>query len=225
MSGLLWSDPLLGERKSKLVLQERANQVTHGAGAVLSTVAAVALLRAATANGDPWLVFGCWVYAVSLVSLYWSSTLSHSFLSGRKKHVWRSADQVCIFLLIAGNYTPVGLTVCRHDWWWLVPVAMWVLALAGIATKLFVKGIQNVPVWFYAAVGWLPAVAMAPAAEFFSGWGVFWILAGAVSYTVGILFLCLDTKVPYFHCVWHVFTMLGSACHFIVIYSFLIPAV
>jgi len=225
MSGLLWSDPLSGERKSQLVLQERANQITHGAGAVLSTIAAVVLVRAATAHGDPWLIGGCWVYAVSLVLLYWASTLSHSFLSGRRKHAWRAADQICIFLLIAGNFTPVGVTVCRHDWWWLILAGVWGLALAGILTKLFVTGIRSVPVWFYAAVGWMPILAAPPAIDFFPPWGLFWIVAGGGSYTVGTLFLCHDQRVPYFHSLWHMFTVSGSICHFIVVYCLLIPMV
>ena len=223
MSGLLWSDPLLGERKSQLVLQERANQISHGIGAVLSTIAAIVLLRAASIHGDPCLLAGCWVYAVSLVMLYATSTLSHSFLSGSRKHIWRSADQVSIFLLIAGTYTPVGLTVCRHGWWWLVLGAMWSLALAGIAIKLFVKGIQNVPVWFYVAVGWMPMLAMGQTIAFFSGWGLFWIIAGGASYTIGTLFLTFDEQVRYFHAIWHVATIIGSAYHFVVIYGFLIP--
>jgi len=225
MSGLLWSDPLSGERKSRLLLRERANQLTHGCGAVLSTFAAVVLVRAAAAHGDPWLLAGCRVYAGSLVLLYWTSTLSHSFLSGRRKHSWRTADQISIFLLIAGNFTPVGVTVCRHGWWWLIPAGVWGLALAGILTKLFVTGIRSVPVWFYAAVGWMPLLAAPPAMEFFPPWGLFWIVAGGLCYTVGTLFLSFDERAPFFHPLWHLFTIAGSVCHFIVIYCFLIPLV
>ena len=71
----------------------------------------------------------------------------------------------------------------------------------------------------------MPLLAMGPTIAFFSGWGLFWIVAGGASYTIGTLFLTFDEQVPYFHAVWHLATIIGSACHFVVIYCFLIPVV
>lgn len=184
-------------------------------------IAATALMVAALPVGDFWLTTGCLVYGVSMVLVYSASALSHSFRRGRWKHWFRTLDQVCIFLLISGTFTPVGLTICRD--WWPVLAAMWVLSIAGIVTKLFVTGIRNVPVWFYVSVGWLPLLALKPVIEAFPMTGLFWILAGGAFYTCGTYFLAHEERVPVYHPLWHVMVIAGSACHFIVMHQFLVP--
>ena len=223
MSGLLWSEPIQGSRKIRLVNEERANQLTHGIGAVLSLFGAVALCLSAAASGDPWLFIGCAVYGTTLTLLYTASTLSHSYLSGRRRHRYRTLDQVSIFLHCAGTYTPVGLTIAREDGWSFVLALIWAMSLIGIGTKLFVTGLRNVPVWFYLAVGWVSLLALEPLISFFPRPAMVWIVAGGLAYSVGTLFLARDRDVRYFHAVWHVFTMIGSFCHFVAIYAYLVP--
>lgn len=230
MSGLLFNhSPALwrstpGVRRMRLVYEERANQITHGVAAALSVAGAIGLMSAARQTGDPWLMAGCAVFGVSMSLVYWASCLSHSFLSGRWKHRFRTLDQVSIFLLIAGNYTPVGLTLCRDNGWWLVLAAMWLLSLGGIGIKLFVTRLQNVPAWFYAAVGWLPGLTIGHLAQQLPLPAMLWILAGGGLYSVGIYFLTNDRKVWFYHPVWHVLTMSGTACHFLVVYWYVVPA-
>ena len=101
---------------------------------------------------------GCLVYVISLVAVYAASTLSHSFRRPRLRHFFRTVDQVCIFFLIAGTYTPWGLAFYSEGWGWTLLVAMWALAFAGAGFKLFVTGHDNVGVAFYVLLGWLPAL-------------------------------------------------------------------
>lgn len=225
MSGLLWGHiPETSTRKADLVATERANQITHGLAAVLSGVAAIAVVSSAVyRNGDALLVGGCLSYGVTQFLVYLCSTLSHSFLRGYRKHTFRTLDQVSIFLMIAGCYTPIGLSVCGASGGIPVVVAMWLLAFAGIAVKVFVCGIQNVPVWFYVIVGWLPLLNSGPILDWFSTAGFLWILTGGICYMVGTYFLINDDKGRYYHPTWHVLVIAGSACHFQVIYSHLIP--
>ncbi|MBI1311320.1 hypothetical protein GC176_08430 [bacterium] len=225
MSGLLWAEiPKTSTRKGDLVATERANQITHGLATLLALVAAVVVVRSAILrNGGLVLIAGCCTYGVTQFLVYLCSTLSHSFLSGYRKHLFRTLDQISIFLMIAGGYTPLGLTICSDSGGGVVLAVMWLLALAGIATKLFVRGIQNVPVWFYVAIGWLPLLNLPPILNLFPTEGLYWILAGGVCYTIGTYFLLNDSKGRYYHPTWHVLVMLGSGCHFVVIYRFLIP--
>lgn len=225
MSGLLWGHiPETSTRKADLVATERANQLTHGLGALLSAIAAIVLLhRAMSRGGSSLLISGCLCYGVSQFLVYLCSTLSHSFLSGKRKHTFRTLDQVSIFLMIAGGYTPVGLMICSDSGGWMVVVAMWVLALAGIATKVFFRGIQNVPVWFYLAVGWLPLLHTKPIVDWFPTAGLYWILAGGICYTIGTYFLLNDNKGRYYHPTWHILVIVGSSCHFWVMYHFVVP--
>ena len=128
MSGLLWSHAPLNTRKARLVSEERANQITHALATALSVVGSAVLIREAVAMGDPVVTASCIVYAITLTSVYLTSTLSHSFLSGKWKHSFRTLDQVSIFLLISGAFTPVGLTVCNTGYWFLILHAHWLHA-------------------------------------------------------------------------------------------------
>ncbi len=197
--------------------EETANQLTHGAGLLLSLVGTVVLLLTAYGVGDFWVALGCTVYGVTLVALYAASTLSHSFRQPQLRHFFRTLDQVCIFLLIVGNFTPVALVHLRHEWWPCLLVAMWVLAVAGIIFKVFFRRLRNVAVSAYVLLGWLPIIAVNELINKVHGTGLAWILAGGAFYMIGTIFLALDQKVKYFHAVWHVLVIAGSACHYIVI--------
>ena len=89
MSALVDQGPLADTSTSQLDLsEETANQLTHGLGLLLSLVGAAVLVNSARAHSDPLQFVGCCVYAVSLVSLYAASTLSHSFRTPPMRHVY-----------------------------------------------------------------------------------------------------------------------------------------
>ena len=56
---------------------------------------------------------------------------------------------------------------------------------------------------------------MAPAA-------IFWLIAGGVCYSGGVVFLLFDQRVRYFHAIWHLLVILGSICHFLGIYRIVV---
>ena len=96
-------------------------------------------------------------------------------------------------------------------------VLMWLMAGLGIYLKLRVTKEDMVPVWFYVALGAIPALAVPRILEVTGFSGLFWIAAGGACYVLGVIFLTKDQKVRYFHAVWHVLVILGSVCHYIVI--------
>ena len=200
--------------------EETANQLTHGVGFLLSLVGTGVLLLTAYGVGDSWVALGCTVYGVTLVALYAASTLSHSFHRPQLREFFRTLDQVCIFLLIAGNFTPVALVHLRHDWWPCLLIAMWGLAFAGIVFKVFFRRLRNVAVSAYVLLGWLPIIAINEIINKVHGTGFAWILAGGAFYMAGTVFLALDQRVKYFHAVWHLLVIAGSACHYIVVLFF-----
>jgi len=223
MSGLTWLHTPSESRRGLAISEERANQLTHAAAVPLTVVGTVLLVQSAVSNGDSRLINACLIYGASLIAVYLFSTLSHSFSQGRWLHVFRTLDQVSIFALISGNFTPVGMMVCRDGAGWTILAAMWTLSTIGILTKLFITKRENVSFWFYFVLGWLPLLSMGPVSDWFPIAGLLWIIAGAVLYSVGTYFFTNDTRVPYFHTVWHVLVVGGSACHFVVIYCYLIP--
>ena len=202
---------------------ELANRLTHGFGLALAIVGTGALIDAMARHGDALQIVGVCVYGATLISVYAASTLSHSFEQPRLRHFFRTVDQVCIFLLIAGTFTPISLTFFRHGWWWALFVGVWGMALFGILAKIFYTKLHNVAVSAYVLNGWLPLLAIKPIIETAPGGALLWMLAGGLFYTAGVVFLMRDDRVPIFHAVWHVFVILGSACHYYAVWRFAVP--
>ncbi len=205
------------------IAEETANQLTHGVGLLLSLVGAVVLIESARRQCDPLQFVGCCVYAVSLVALYAASTLSHSFRSPALRHFFRMLDQVCIFLLIAGTFTPFALSYFRHGWLWGLTLAMWGLTCLGIFFKVCFSRLRNVATGAYVLLGWIPMIAVRELTRFVPVGCLLLIFAGGLLYTAGTLFLARDERVPYFHAVWHIFVVSASICHYCAVMVYLVP--
>ncbi len=204
--------------------EEAANQITHALGLALAIGGTAALLPPTFRYGDVLRIVGVCVYGATLVALYAASTLSHSFERPHLRHFFRTVDQVCIFLLIAGTFTPLALTYFRDGiWWWALFAAMWLLALSGICAKLFLTKQHNVTMMAYVALGWLPVLAIKPILESVPGAALTWMLAGGLCYSLGTWFLARDEDVPFFHAIWHVMVIAGSACHFYTVLRYVVP--
>ena len=89
-----------------------ANAITHGVGAALA-VAGTAYLIVVSTRGSASVVVGCSIFAGTLVLVYVCSTLYHSLVRTRARHVFRVLDHTAIYLLIAGTYTPFALVSLR----------------------------------------------------------------------------------------------------------------
>ena len=204
--------------------EEIANSITHGIGLALAAIGAAALMVRSIERGDVWHITGYAIYATTLVALYAASTLSHLFHSSRLRRLFRILDQACIYLLIAGTFTPFALVYLRHGAWPLLFAAMWTIALAGFFSKvLWAHRIEAVSTSIYLALGWLPVTSVRTILQSVPAACLWWMLAGGLCYTVGTIFLSLDRKVPFFHATWHLLVIAGSACHFIGIYGYLLP--
>jgi hemolysin III len=204
----------LGDEDRLWILPERANQLTHALGFVLSIAAAGVLLTAARDGGDPLRIMGCAIYAISLVATYAASTLSHSFVDVRRRNFYRMLDQMCIFLLVVGTYTPFGLAFALDGWWWLVLAGMWICAVGGILVRLR-SGTRSVSTTFFLVMGWLPVPTIIRVFEVGQLPGLGLVVAGGLAYTGGTWFLVNDGRRPYYHAVWHLCTIAGSALHYL----------
>ena len=81
-----------------------ANSVTHGVGAALALAGAVVLV-VTSLGGSAWKLGSCGVFGVTLTLVYVCSTLYHSLVRTRARHVLRIIDHAAIYLLISGTYT------------------------------------------------------------------------------------------------------------------------
>ncbi len=208
----------------RLNATEIANSITHGFGLLLSLIAAGVLLRAAGA-GDGWQFAACAVYAATMVGVYAASTASHLFWQPRMNHFFRMLDQGCIYLFIAGTFTPIAATFLRGGTWWILLAAMWTIAVAGFVSKLFLRHrIDCASVAIPLLLGWLPLMGGKAMLELIPTPVLWWMLAGGVCYTVGTLFLMNDTRHRYLHAAWHLWVIAGTACQFWAILRFTLPA-
>ena len=203
--------------------------ITHGVGAVLAVLGtALLLIKAVSAGADPWKVVSFAIYGASMIGLYTASTLYHcvnTTVAGRI--ALRKYDHISIYFLIAGTYTPICLTALRGPWGWSLFGVIWALALAGTAMALVWI---NCPRWLtsgiYLAMGWLAVVAIYPIWQSMGAAGLFWLLLGGLLYTVGGVLYAVKwpgRNNPRFGCheIFHVFIVLGSVGHFMLIYRVL----
>ncbi|MEO6871847.1 MAG: hemolysin III family protein [Chthoniobacterales bacterium] len=195
--------------------EELANSISHGFGLVAAVVGAPILLVAAWRSGDRFFFAGTTVFAAAMLLVYLGSTLYHACPRGALKSALQVIDHSAIFLLIAGTYTPFTLGPLRGPWGWTILGFIWSLALFGVILKS-VGGAQRrrgFSLALYLAMGWLILVATRPFVAHVPAAALLWLLAGGLAYTGGIYFF-VNKRRRYTHFVWHLFVLLGTACHF-----------
>ena len=205
------------EERPQSLGEEIANSVSHGIGLLAALIAVPVLITAALNRGDLAGTVGTTVFATTMVLLYLASTLFHALPPNRAKRVFQILDHSAIYLLIAGTYTPFTLGVLRGAWGWTLFGLVWVMAIAGTVFKVC-GGVRytTFSTWVYLAMGWLVLIAIEPVWTLVPKWGFIWLLAGGIAYTVGAVFFMAE-RIRYFHFVWHLFVVMGTACHFVAV--------
>lgn len=198
--------------------EEIANAITHGIGSVLSIAALVVLIIIAGRQGDIWHLVSFSIYGSSLILLYLSSTLYHSFTNQRVKNLFARFDHISIFLLIAGTYTPILLTTMRGIWGFTLFGIIWGLALIGaVIRSIYLHRFRKLMVAVYLLMGWMFVLAGKQIFESLPSQSILFLVLGGISYSVGVIFY-LWRKLPYSHGIWHLFVLGGSVLHFFAIY-------
>ena len=212
-------DPVRGYSRA----EEIANSVTHGLGAILSIAGLVVLIVLASLRGTAWHIVGVSVFGGSLVILYSASAIYHGVSAPRVKHWFRVMDHAAIFLLIAGTYTPFTLVNLRGPWGWSLFGTVWGLAAVGVILQTgVIKRGATASVLLYLAMGWIIVLAIKPLMTSVESGGLVLLVAGGLSYTVGVIFFAWR-KLPFGHAVWHGFVLAGSVSHFFAVLLYVIP--
>ena len=195
---------------------ERFNSITHLFGLIAALAGGVVLVVYAAEQGDPWKIVSFSIYGITLFLLYLFSVLYHSN-QGEAKKIFRRLDHLAIYLLIAGTYTPFTLVTLNGVWGWSLFAAVWSLAIAGMLIEFVPQKRRIIPVIIYLVMGWICLVAIEPLLDALPLAGFWWLLAGGLFYTTGIIFYAFDKKVRHFHGIWHLFVLAGSICHYIIV--------
>ncbi len=204
--------------------EEIANSISHGIGLVASLVGVPFLIIGAVRHGDTGFIIGTSIFSATIILLYLTSTFYHALPMGKAKHVFRIIEHSAIFLLIAGTYTPFTLGVLRGAWGWTLFGVVWGLAATGVVLKTFFK--MSHPILstaIYLLMGWLIVIAIDPLSTKLPTSGMLLLIAGGLSYTVGVGFFATGSRMHYGHLIWHLFVMAGTTCHYFAVLWFAYP--
>lgn len=209
---------------NELSVEELANTTTHGAGLVLSVIGFGVLLTMALMNGDRWYLAASLVYGLSLVTLYAASTLYHSSTTAHRKAWLQLLDHCCIYLLIAGSYTPFLLVVLRDGFGLTMLGIVWAIAAFGIAMKvMFRDRLKALGIVLYLGMGWIGVVLVPPMYAAVGLAPLALLLGGGLSYTAGMIFFGWK-RIRHHHAIFHIFVLIGSVLHYIAIAGYIVPS-
>ncbi len=198
--------------------QEILNTVSHALGIIMGIVGLVFLLLK-NRNITSYSTLSIWMYGLSMIILYSSSTLYHFFANEKVKKKARIFDHMSIYLLIAGTYTPVCLITLEHTSGWTMFFIVWTIATLGVIMKIFLTGkVDKLSLILYLAMGWLVIFDIKSVVNLMTSEALMFLALGGAFYTLGTIFYAIE-KIPYSHFIWHLFVLGGSVSHYIMVYS------
>jgi len=205
-------------------VEERINIISHALGLFFSVVGVVFLVVKAATYGSAVHIVSVSVFGASLISLYTASTFYHSATDPTIRKALRTVDHAAIYILIAGTYTPFALVTLGGALGWTIFGLTWGMAVAGITLKLFFTGrFDRLSTFMYVFMGWMIVFAIKPLIAALPSQGLALLTAGGIAYTVGALLYSIK-KIPFGHAAFHLLVLTGSACHFVAVYFFVLPA-
>ncbi len=195
--------------------EEIMNMVTHIVGGALGIVVLVLGVVIAARRHNVYGVTGCAIYGASMICLYAVSSVYHGLSDSPGKRVMQVIDHCTIYLLIAGTYTPIMLSAVRPEHpalaWTVFGCECGLALMASAFTAIDLKKYSRLSMACYIGMGWFIILALRPTIQALTLRGFMWLLAGGIAYTIGAVLYALGKKRRYFHSVFHIFVVLGSA--------------
>ena len=205
-------------------IEEKINIISHATGFIISIVALVLLVTYANLLGDVWHIVSFSIFGASLIILYAASTFYHSAKNPELRNRLKVIDHASIYVLIAGTYTPFTLVTLNGTIGWVIFGTTWGLALTGIILKLFFTGKYDLfSTIMYVLMGWVIVFAIKPLINNLPLEGLLWLFAGGISYTIGAILYSIK-KIKFNHAIFHMFVLLGSFCHFMSVFFYVLPS-
>jgi len=217
----------MADKKTSIVtyyapLEEKLNIFSHGLGLLLSVAALVLLVVRASLYGTAWHIVSFSIYGASMILLYSASTVYHNSKKPKIRLRLQIFDHAAIYVLIAGTYTPFTLVTLNGTTGWIMFGVTWLFALTGIVLKILFTGrFETASTIMYVLMGWIVIFAIKPLIHNLPFEGLLWLFTGGISYTVGAVLYSIK-KIPYNHAIFHVFVLVGSFCHFIAVYFYVL---
>ncbi len=200
-------------------LEEKLNAISHGIGMLLVLIAMPFLIIKAVQQQGFLMVWGVSIFSFGMLAVYLSSTIYHSITNPGLKRTANIIDHISIFFLIGGTYTPVILHYLPGNTAVIFLAIQWSIIFAGVILKLFYTGrYEWLSVTLYVCLGWMLVFVIKPLSLTMPSSIFYWIIAGGVAYTVGVIFYVLENR-KHAHNIWHLFVLAGTVLHFVAIYK------
>jgi len=211
-----------------LKFREPISSLTHLLGAFLSLIGLIFLIKCSLDVTNVYNTIILAVFGVSSILLYCASSTYHQSLSSQRViKVLRRVDHSMIYVLIAGTYTPICLIALKGTTGTLLFLGIWLLAFIGILLKIvWFDAPRLLYTSFYVLMGWISVIAIVPIVKAISIGGFMWLLSGGLFYTTGaIIYATKRPKINLplfgFHEIFHIFILLGSLCHFVLMFKYI----
>ncbi len=211
-------------------LREPLNGLTHIIGAGLSLIGLVALIiKAVITHSSLMAIISVILFGISMILLYSASATYHSVISTEKViYRLKKLDHSMIFVLITGSYAPFCLIALNNKAGYILFGAVLTSAVLGIIFKMFwvtcPKWVSSV---MYIAIGWFAIFAIYPLSQVLIPKALFLLVLGGIMYTIGgVIYAFKNDRIkigPFgTHEIFHIFIMLGTLCHFIAVFLYVI---
>ncbi len=208
---------LIKSIRTQTFAEEIANASTHGIGILLSLCALTALLFSSIEQGEVKKILSSVLFGGALLLMYSASTFYHAVQNEQFKKFFKIIDHASIYLLIAGSYTPFLLVSMSGTLAWCFFIVVWSLAITGVIYKLFfVYHFPRTSTVIYLIMGWMALLLVKPLSQHLSTNGLWWLIGGGVSYSVGVGFY-IWKRLYFSHMVWHLCVLAGSFCHYMAV--------
>ena len=202
--------------------EEILNVVSHGIAAILSIPALILLIIKGLRMESGIALFSMIVYGLSLLILYFSSTLYHAVQNPKWRNPLNLWDHLSIYLLIAGTYTPFALIAIPGTLGYSILAVVWTFGIVGMIIKAFFFGkYHTMSAVAYVIMGWIAIIGINSLINNLGLAGAIWLFGGGMSYTLGALIFMFDKKIPYNHAIFHLLVIIGSVMHFVSVYFYI----
>ena len=210
----------MAETHQYSITEEIANAVSHGLGALLSVAGLTLLVTYAAIAEDATRITSFAIYGTTLVLLFLSSTLYHSFVNEKAKKLFKLFDHCAIYLLIAGTYTPLMLITLKGTLGYTLFAVVWGVAIGGIIFKVMCgHKYKVISLLTYIGMGLISLTIIHRLYQELSAGGLALLATGGAVYLLGVIFY-VQKKIPFNHAIWHLFVLGGASCHFFMMWFY-----
>ena len=198
--------------------EELFNGLSHGMGLLILLLCMPAVYSAAFHHEQGNYLWTLLPFFTGIMMTYFSSTIYHFSPRGKSKDLWRIVDHISIFFLIGGTYTPIIMQYIDRPVSIIFLGIMWTIILLGTIMKFWWTGkYDNLSTGLYVFLGWMVLFVIWPLWKNAPSEVLWWILAGGISYSIGIYFY-KNSNTPFYHVIWHLLVLLGTISHLVAIY-------